>query len=60
VTFLSYIDLVGTTGAFWTYAGIGALGIIFFLFTLPETKGKSIEDIQQMFKKGFNQMNSDK
>jgi len=50
VTFLTYIGLVTKAGAFWTYAGIGVAGWIFFYFLLPETKGKSIEEIQSSFR----------
>jgi len=53
MTFLSYIELVTTVGAFWTYAAIGAIGTVFFFIVLPETKGKSIEEIQSIFKGGI-------
>jgi hypothetical protein len=49
VTFLSYINLVGSPFAFWTYGGFGIIAWIIFFFALPETKGKSIEEIQHMF-----------
>jgi len=44
-TFLSYISLVTTAGAFYTFAGIAVLAWIFVFFKLPETKGKTIEEI---------------
>jgi len=50
VTFLSYVNLVGKAGAFWTYGGIGVIAWIVFFVVLPETKGKSIEEIQLFFK----------
>jgi len=50
ITFLSYIDLAGEAVAFWTYAGIGIIAIVCFYFKLPETKGKSIEEIQDYFR----------
>ena len=50
ITFLSYIELVSESVAFWTYAGIGIIAIIYFYFKLPETKGKTIEEIQDIFR----------
>jgi len=44
-TFLTYINLVTTAGAFYTFAGIALLSWIFVFFKLPETKGKTIEEI---------------
>lgn len=48
-TFLSYVNAVTPSGAFWTYAGIGIVAWVVIYFILPETKGKSIEQIQQSF-----------
>jgi sugar porter (SP) family MFS transporter len=36
----------GAAGTFWLYAGICILGFFFVLRKLPETKGKSLEDIE--------------
>jgi len=52
MSFLSYIRLVGKSGAFWTYACIGVVAFTFFFFALPETKGKTIEEIQTSFRGG--------
>jgi len=52
MTFLSYIHLVTTAGAFWTFAGVGVVAWLYFFFFLPETRGKSIEEIQANFLKG--------
>ena len=36
----------GPAGTFWIYAGICALGFVFILRRLPETKGKTLEEIE--------------
>nr|CAD7429732.1 unnamed protein product [Timema monikensis] len=36
-------------GAFYLYAGLSAMGFIVLLFILPETKGKSLEEMEAVF-----------
>ena len=58
-TFLSTSKLLstGTTpsgdpkpdGAFWLYGGIAALGWLWLYGTMPETKGKTLEEIEGLF-----------
>ncbi len=38
---------MGTGGTFWLYAAICAAGFVFILQTLPETGGRSLEDIER-------------
>lgn len=38
---------LGNAGTFWIYAGICVLGFLFIRARLPETKGKSLEDIER-------------
>jgi sugar porter (SP) family MFS transporter len=38
---------LGPAGTFWLYAGICLAGFIFIIFTLPETKGKTLEQIER-------------
>jgi MFS family permease len=45
-TFPLLRDRLGLAGTFWIYAAICAAGLIFVLFRLPETKGKSLEEIE--------------
>jgi sugar porter (SP) family MFS transporter len=40
---------LGAAGTFWIYAGICAAGFFYLAFNLPETKGKSLESIEQMW-----------
>lgn len=59
-TFISYQNAVGKGGVFWTYAGVCVLAIITIFILLPETKGKSIEEILELFKsKGRKKKNND-
>ena len=50
LTFLNVISLLSRPGAFIFYASLAALGWIFLFLLLPETKGKSLEDIEELFK----------
>jgi SP family sugar porter-like MFS transporter len=38
---------LGSAGTFWLYAAVCAGGFIFIKFKLPETKGKSLEQIER-------------
>lgn len=41
--------VLGSYGTFWTYAIICALAFVFLFRRCPETKGKSLEEIEQLF-----------
>lgn len=41
---------VGATGTFWVFATVLTLVMGYTVFFIPETKGKSLEDIQQYFR----------
>jgi sugar porter (SP) family MFS transporter len=43
--FLTLTSAISREGAFWVYAGFGVLALIFFVFKLPETKDRSLEEI---------------
>ena len=38
---------IGLTGAFWVFAGVCFAGFLFVLKFVPETKGKSLEEIEK-------------
>ena len=53
LTFLTFSDAIGPASIFGIYAGLGLLGLFFILFLLPETKRKSLEEIETPFKKPY-------
>jgi hypothetical protein len=42
--------IVGQPATFWFFASILVLVMIFVIFFVPETKGRSLEEIQELFK----------
>ncbi|GAA1807670.1 sugar porter family MFS transporter [Planosporangium flavigriseum] len=46
LTVLTTISMLTATGLFWMYAVFGILGFIYLYRRLPETKGRSLEDIE--------------
>lgn len=40
-------------GTYWLYAAIAAIGIFTCTIIIPETKGKSLEEIEELFSKGW-------
>jgi len=47
LSFPHLIKALGANGAFWMYGGICAAGFIVMVRSLPETKGKTLEDIER-------------
>lgn len=50
-TFLTLIEKLGKAGAFWFYAVVCVAGLIFSYLYVPETKGKTLENIEDFLKK---------
>ena len=50
LTFLPLIDAVGETAVFWGYGLISIGAFIFVYLLMPETKGRSLEQIQRDFR----------
>ncbi|CAB4290221.1 unnamed protein product [Prunus armeniaca] len=51
MTFLSLYKAITIGGAFFLYAGIGALSWVFFYMLLPETRGRTLEETEVLFGK---------
>ncbi|XP_022118221.2 facilitated trehalose transporter Tret1-2 homolog isoform X1 [Pieris rapae] len=47
-TFNSLNNSIGSGQVFWLFAGIMVVGFVFIFFIIPETKGKSVDEIQLM------------
>jgi sugar porter (SP) family MFS transporter len=46
-TFLSLVEAIGSTGAFWLYAAMSVVNLLFIWRVMPETKGRSLEEIER-------------
>lgn len=42
-------EALGTSGTFWIYSGICVCALLYFVKALPETKGKSLEELEKEF-----------
>jgi MFS family permease len=51
LTVLTTINLLTATGLFWMYAFFGILGFAYLYRHLPETKGRSLEDIESALRR---------
>jgi MFS transporter, SP family, xylose:H+ symportor len=46
ITFPALNRMVGAAGTFWIYAAVCVAGFLFICWRLPETKGKTLEEIE--------------
>ena len=51
-SFLSLQRLIGRPGTFWLYGGVAVLGAGWLGLTMPETAGRSLEQIERLFEDG--------
>ncbi len=51
-TFLTLTDKLGKPGTFWLFSLISVIGIIYCYFFVPETKGYTLEQIEEHLSKG--------
>lgn len=50
-SFAEYVKPVKIWGAFWSFSVIMVFGFFFTLLFVPETKGKSLQEVEKLFKK---------
>lgn len=50
LTFLTLARAITRQGAFFLYAGLTFIALIWFYLVIPETKNKGIEEIQDLLK----------
>lgn len=56
--FLHFSDSMGAHGAFWLFGSICFVGLFFVIFCVPETQGKSLEDIERKMMGRVRRMSS--
>ncbi len=52
LTFLTLVGVLGHAGTFWLYGVIAVAAWVFFYLYVPETKGKSLEQIEAHWRSG--------
>ena len=52
LTFLTLLKLLGSSLLFWVYGGICAVALVFSVFMVPETRGRSLEEIEANLRAG--------
>lgn len=57
MTFLSVARVITVGGTFFLFALVSALSVVFMYVFVPETKGKSLEEIERMFHSGSEWQN---
>lgn len=53
LSFLTLTESITSAGTFWLYGGISVCSIVYIYYQLPETKGKTLEDIEAIFRSGL-------
>jgi sugar porter (SP) family MFS transporter len=56
-TFLKLVNGIGIAPTFWLYAGVCVVGLLWGYYFIPETKGKSLEQIEEHWREGGNARN---
>ena len=54
--FKEYQQALKSWGAFWSFSLVCALSVLYVMIFIPETKGKSLEDIENYFSKSSNKV----
>ncbi len=56
-TFLKLVNGIGIAPTFWMYSGVCVVGLLWGYYFIPETKGKSLEQIEEHWREGGNARN---
>ena len=56
--FPSVTDYIGLAGAFFLFGSVFMAGVVFGFFLLPETRGKTIQNVNHMFYNQHSQKGS--
>ena len=51
-TFLKLVNSIGVASTFWCYSLVCVVGLLWGYYYIPETKGKSLEDIERHWRNG--------
>ncbi|XP_055612405.1 facilitated trehalose transporter Tret1 [Uranotaenia lowii] len=57
-TFQDIISSIGSAGAFWMFGSVCVVGLVFVIAYVPETQGKSLEDIERKMMGRVRRMSS--
>jgi hypothetical protein len=49
--FLDILSFFGEDGGYWLFAAFSCVGGVYVIFCVPETKGKTLEEIQKDYMK---------
>ncbi|XP_076887535.1 polyol transporter 5-like [Bidens hawaiensis] len=49
MTFITLYEAISIGGAFFLFSGIAVFGFVFFYTLYPETQGKNLEEVEQVF-----------
>ncbi|KAK0090903.1 hypothetical protein PV325_000069 [Microctonus aethiopoides] len=56
--FNDLIKIVGAEGTFWIFGGVCVVGLVFVIFFVPETRGRSLEEIEKRLTGPVRRMSS--
>ncbi len=49
ISFCPFQEAITTHGVFWMFGAVLFVAIFFVIFFVPETQGKSLEDIERLY-----------